>query len=167
MIHKFCCQYYIFDKFYSMYDIAFVLFVNSVLHNICILYKLYCFILWFLWNSFTRHMFILRYHCTINVRHRVWPQYWVTASQGSHPHSYRWPVASSAPRSGRPSRHGSCFLWFWVFLLPHLYSYYNAWSYLFLIFTVLFILRELKIFCASYNVCITTLLTIAITSKMA
>ena len=121
MIHKFCCQYYIFDKFYSMYGITFVLFVNSVLHNICILYKLYYFILWFLWNSFTRHMFILRYHCTIHVCHRVWPQYWATASQGSHPHSYRWPVASSAPRSGRPSWHGSYFLWFWVFLLPHLY----------------------------------------------
>ena len=67
MIHKFCCQYYIFDKFYSMYDIAFVLFVNSVLHNICILYKLYYSILWFLWNSFTRHMFILKYHCAIHI----------------------------------------------------------------------------------------------------
>ena len=69
MIHKFCCQYYIFDKFYSMYDIAFVLFVNSVLHSICILYKLYyfIFILCFLWNSFTRHMFILRYHCVIHI----------------------------------------------------------------------------------------------------
>lgn len=29
-----------------MYNIAFVLFVNSVLHNICILYKLYYFILY-------------------------------------------------------------------------------------------------------------------------
>ena len=41
--------------------------VCYITYVFCINYTILYYILWFLWNSFTRHMFTLKYHCAIHI----------------------------------------------------------------------------------------------------